>query len=104
MADNQSKQISSVDTSLSLEHVALDNSVKIGLQGDDLANFMNALNQKDAISQTALLSQNNQLKGIIESNNQTTQNTISTLKTGGKWGLVLIALGGMFIAYKVIKK
>lgn len=104
MADNTAHQTSSVDTSLSLENVALDNSVRIGLQGDDLANFMNALNQKDAISQTAILAQNNQLKGIVESNNATTQNTISTLKQGGKWGLVLLVLGGMFIAYKVIKK
>lgn len=99
-----SGQLTNTTTDISVRDSEINNQTYIGLQGDDLANFMNALNQKDAISQTALLSQNNQLKGIIESNNQTTQNTVNTLKTGGKWGLVLIALGGMFIAYKVIKK
>lgn len=99
-----SGQITNTNTDISVRDSEILNQNYIGLQGDDLANFMNALNQKDAISQTALLSQNNQLKGIIDSNNATTQNTVNTLKQGGKWGLVLLALGGMFIAYKVIKK
>lgn len=102
--ENNQGQITNTLTEIGVRDSEINNQNYIGLQGDDLANFMNALNQKDAISQTALLSQNNQLKGIIDSNNATTQNTVNTLKQGGKWGLVLLALGGMFIAYKVIKK
>lgn len=102
--EGNSGQITNTLTEIGVRDSEINNQTYIGLQGDDLANVLNAWNKNDAQSQTALLSQNNQLKGIIESNNATTQNTVNTLKQGGKWGLVLIALGGMFIAYKVIKK
>lgn len=95
-------------TSLKFENVAVDGSTQIGLQGDDLANLLNALNQKDAISQTAILANNNQLATIVKSNNETTQNTVNSIKSSlgnaGKYIFLGFAVFGSFWAYKKFVK
>lgn len=101
-------QVTNNTTKLSFENVAVDGSTTIGLQGDDLANLLNALNQKDAISQTAILANNNQLATIVKSNNETTQNTINSIKGSlgnvGKYAFLGIAVFGSFWAYKKFVK
>lgn len=96
-------QNSSVNTEFNLENVALDTSTNIGLQGDDLANVLLALNQKDAMSQTAILAQNQQLTSIIDSNNATTQNTVNSLKKWNLWAILGIA-GGVGVLVFILKR
>lgn len=99
------KQITNTSTSLSLSDVAVDSSTTIGLQGDDLANLLNAFNQKDAMSQTAILANNNQLANIVKSNNETTQNTINSIKNSlGSAGKYVLLIGCGFGLLYFIKK
>lgn len=102
------EQHTTTNTNLKFENVAVDGSTQIGLQGDDLANLLNALNQKDAISQTAILANNNQLATIVKSNNETTQNTVNSIKNGlgnvGKYAFLGVAVFGSLWAYKKFVK
>lgn len=98
-------QSSSVRTDFALSDVSLDNSVAMGLQGDDLANVLLALNHKDAQNVGAMLAQNGQLAQIVAGTQEVQKSAIGTLNKGGKWILIaVVGVCGFFLLRFLIKK
>lgn len=104
-SDQNAQQLSDLSTTLTFDNVNVDSSTTIGLQGDDLSVIAQLLGNQFITSQTALVSQNNQLAKIVESGNETKANMLETLKGSGKWALYLALAGvALFFSYKILKR
>lgn len=99
-----SGQITNTNTDIAVRDSEILNQNYIGLQGDDLANVLNAWNKREAQSQTALLATNNQLATITGQTKDVYNNAINSTKKSNYFLIAIIAIGGGFLAYKVIKK
>lgn len=99
-----SGQITNTLTEIGVRDSEILNQNYIGLQGDDLANVLNAWNKKDAQSQTALLATNNQLATITGQTKEVYTSAINSTKKTSYFLIAIIAVFAGFIAYKVIKK
>lgn len=102
--ENNQGQITNTLTEIGVRDSEINNQNYIGLQGDDLANVLNAWNKKDAQSQTAILATNNQLATITGQTKEVYTSAINSTKKTNYIMLAIIAIGGGFLAYKVIKK
>lgn len=102
--ENNQGQITNTLTEIGVRDSEINNQNYIGLQGDDLANVLNAWNKREAQSQTALLATNNQLATITGQTKDVYNNAINSTKKSNYFLIAIIAIGGGFLAYKVIKK
>ena len=97
-ADQTASQYSDLSTTIALDNVQMDNSTKIGLQGDDLAVVAQAMLNQQVTSQTALLSSqqsgNSAIAQMVASNNEAKSQVMNALKGGGKW-LLYLGLAGV---------
>lgn len=100
-------QTSSVTTTIALDNVQADMSTKIGLQGEDFANLLSAMNNKDIINTQAILAQTNQLSKIAESSQGLGQTALKQLFGGDIKKMVIagvVAVLGCFVLFKYSKK
>ena len=97
-ADGGLGQNTDASIRIALDNVNMDNSTKIGLQGDDLAVVAQAMLNQQVTSQTALLSSqqsgNSAIAQMVASNNEAKSQVMNALKGGGKW-LLYLGLAGV---------
>lgn len=97
-ADGGFTQNTDASIKIGLENVNMDNSTKIGLQGDDLAVVAQAMVNQQITSQTALLSSqqsgNSALAQMVASNNATKNQIMNALQGAGKW-ILYVGLAGV---------
>lgn len=101
------EQHSSVSTSFNLENINADMSTTIGLQGEDFANLLNAMNNKDVINTQAILAQTNQLAKVAEASQGLGATALKQI-FGGDSKKMLLSIGvgilGIFALLKFIKR
>ena len=108
-ADGGLTQNSDASIRIALDNVNMDNSTKIGLQGDDLAVVAQAMLNQQVTSQTALLSSqqsgNSAIAQMVASNNATKNQIMNALQGGSKWILYLGLAGvGLWAFNKFYKR